>query len=167
MAFTQAISKKQIYSFKGNFNAAVSTILTNAGLTASIERSNGTNPTSGCDITFDLGTAANQGVSPQGDLVYDFFEGNKLMVRIYTERPGDSPSVLPGIATLHDEFCGTVLAVMEERLRPFDAIMPYYQVNMIRPLQTQSGFDPRFMIDWTTIVFEVWFGIRPSAWPSS
>jgi hypothetical protein len=52
---------------------------------------------------------------------------------------------------------------MEERKRPFDPQLAFYQVNKILPRGTQSGIDGRWMEDWTQITFEVWFGIRPSA----
>jgi hypothetical protein len=167
MYIATASSKKQVYNFKGNFNAAMQGIFAAAGITANIERANATLPTTGFDIAFDMGEAMNEQTLADGTSVYDFFQGNKLTARIYTERAEDKPSAIPGVATLHDEFCATVYAIMEERVGPFDPFLPYYEVNMIKPRGTQSGLDPRFMIDWTTITFEVWFGIRPSAWPTS
>lgn len=166
--FTQAQSKKQVYNFKGQFNAAAQSIIQAAGLHAVVERSNETltaNP-SRIEITFDVGDAANQAAAA-GDVVYDFYQGCRLTIRLCTLRPFDQPSPLAGILTLHDEFTATMYAIFEERLYPFTNFLPYYQVNMIRPRGTQSGLDPRFLEDWTTITFEVWFGIRPSAWPSS
>lgn len=168
MNFTQAQSKKQVYDFKGQFNAAASSIISAAGLTAQIERSNSTLPAAPgrTEISFDLGEAANQ-AAIAGDVVYDFYQGCRLGIRLCTVRPLDQRSALPGILTLHDEFCATMFAVLEERLYPFHPFLPYYQVNMIRPRGTSSGLDPRFMEDWTLITFEIWFGIRPSAWPTS
>jgi hypothetical protein len=166
MNFTAASSKKQLYNFKGQFNAAVQSIFAAGGLTAQIERSNATLPTSRVEITFDMGEAANQ-AAMAGDVVYDFYQGNRLDIRLCTVRPLDQPSVLPGIATLHDEFCATTYALLEERLYPFTNYLPYYQVNMIRPKGSQSGLEMHFMEDYTTLLFEVWFGIRPSAWPTS
>lgn len=158
-----ATSLKQIYNFKGEFNAATRSILGAAGLQdVLIERSGDTQPLSRFEVSFDMGPPNNE-TNVHGDDVYDFFEGCMLTIKLCTVRPDDQPSALPGVATLHDEFVATSYSVMEERKSPFEGILQYYQVLKILPRGTKSGLNPQWLEDWTQIEFEIWFGIRPAA----
>ena len=179
LATTTAL--KQIYNFKGNFNAAALQILANAGYSNTAgERGAQSLPTPyRIETTFNLGEATNQqsigGPVYQGAMVYDFWEGSLLTFRISTSRPDEQPSPEPGVATMHDDFLATVYTVFEERQAPFSQIiapsttpiLQYYDVVKILPRATRSGLDPMFMEDWTEIPFEIWFGIRSNVWPQA
>lgn len=168
--YPQAASLKQVYNFKGNFSTALLGIFSVGGLVALVDRGNSSLPKTRVETSFDLGEATNQQDRAAG-IVYDYYSGCKLTIRVCTERPLDGQAgvpapVLPGVVGLHDEYCATAFALFEERLYPFHPWLAYYQVNMIMPRGTNSGLDARFLEDWTQITFSVGFGIRPSAWPA-
>lgn len=162
-----ATDLKQLYNFKGAFCAATKSVLEAAGLNSVlIERSNESLPASRVEVTFDVGEASNTAVI-NDSLVYDYFTGCRLTIRLVTDRPEDQSSAIPGVVTLHDLFCASVYAALEERLTPFAAHLPYYTVNKCRPLAATSGLTARWLEDYTEIPFEVWFGIKGDAWPAS
>ena len=127
-----ATSKIQIYAFENNFERAVESVLEAAGLPAVVEKANETLPASRVEVMFATGEAINQAVLPNHDLVYDFFNA-RLTLRIVTTRPEDSPSLISGVATLHEQWAAHVRAIFEERASPFTTgNLPYYSVKTIR-----------------------------------
>lgn len=162
-----ATSLKQIYNFEGAFERAVRDLLTAAGNADSfIEQSLGSLPESRIEVTFAAGAAVNEECLANGQHVYDFFEG-RLTLRIVTVRPADRASLIPGVATLHEEWAAAVRAALEERAAPFTtANLPYYAVKTIRPLATTRDLDARWLEDYTRLEFFVQFGIRSDQWPA-
>lgn len=83
-----------------------------------------------------------------------------------TERPSDQPSLIPGVSSLHEEWCAGVRAALQERNQPFNrTTLPFYSVQTIRPQGTQRDLDPRWLEDYTRLDYLVQFGIRSDAWP--
>lgn len=162
-----ASSLKELYNFEGAFERAIRTLLQSAGYADTfIQQANQTLPESRIEVTFTCGPAVNQEVLADGALVYDFFQGS-IVVRIVTVRPADRPSLITGVATLHEEWAAGVRAALEERASPFTASnLPHYAVKTIRPAATQRDLDPRWLEDYTRLEFFVEFGIRSTAWPS-
>jgi len=163
-----ASSLKQIYNYEGAFERAVRDLLQAAGYADTyVEQANATLPESRIEVTFAAGAAVNEEVLPDGAHVYDFFEG-RLAIRIVTVRPVDRPSLISGVATLHEEWAAAVRTSLEERAAPFTTVnLPYYAVKTIRPLATTRDLDPRWLEDYTRLEFFVQFGIRSDAWPTS
>lgn len=161
-----ATSKIQIYAFENNFERAVEQVLDAAGIPAFIEKTRETLPATRVEITFASGEAINEAVLENREQVYDFFNA-RLTLRIVTERPEEQPSLISGVASLHEEWAAQVRAALEERAVPFTtANLPYYTVTTIRQLGTARDLDPRWLEDYTRIEFLVQFGIRSDAWPA-
>lgn len=161
-----ATSKIQIYAFESNFERAVEQVLDAAGVPAYVEKNSESLPATHVAITFASGEAINLAVLPNHEEVYDFFNA-RLTLQITTERPEDQPSLISGVASLHEEFAARVRAALEERANPFTtANLPYYAVKTIRQLGTARDIDPRWLVDYTRIEFLVQFGIRSDAWPA-
>ncbi len=162
-----ATSKKQIYNFEGPFQRAFEGVMNAAGYGQTfVERSMETLPPSRIEVMFSAGAAINQETLADGSHVYDFYDGS-LVVRIVTERPSNSPSLIDGVKDLHEEWAAAVRASMEERLTPFNATnLPYYSVQTIRPLATTRDLYPRWLEDFTRLEFFVQFGIRSYEWPA-
>lgn len=161
-----ATDLKQIYNFEGAFQRVARDIMQAAGYADTfIEQANDTLPESRLEITFACGNAINESALDDGSHVYDFFEG-RLAVRIVTVRPSDSSSLIPGVATLHEEWSAAVRSLFEERQAKFNETnLPLYAVKTIRPLATTRDLDPRWLEDFTRLEFFVQFGIRSYAWP--
>jgi hypothetical protein len=162
-----ATSKVQIYAFESNFERAVQAVLDGAGMLHSyIQRANDSLPDSRIEITFAGGEAINEAIMEDRTQVYDFYSGT-LVLRIVTIRPEDQPSMIPGVATMHEEWSAHVRALLEERASPFTQVnLPYYTVRTIRPVGTQRDLDPKWLEDYTRMEFAMQFGIRSDAWPA-
>jgi len=168
-----ATSKKQVYNIDNNFERATESIFEAAGLSAVIQGSNETLPRSRVEITFQTGQALNQGRRADGALVYDYFNAT-LTIRIVTERPHDSPSLIPGVSTLHSEFCATVRELLEETKSlngdystAFNSTnLPYYKVNKLQPQgEVRDLAVSPWLEDYTRLSYFIEFGIRSDAWP--
>lgn len=163
-----ATSKVQIYAFESNFEKAVQSVLQSAGLLDTfIQGQDATLPESRIEVMFSSGEAMNQAILTDRSLVYDFFDG-MLSLRIVTVRPEDQPSLIAGVRSLHEEWCARVRMLLEERASPFTTSnLPYYTVRTIRQTATRRDLDPRWLEDFTQLVFQLQFGIRSDAWPTS
>lgn len=163
-----ATSKTQIYAFESNFEKAVQSVLQGAGLLDTfIQGASVDLPDSRIEVMFATGEAINQAVLEDRSQVYDFFNA-ALILRIVTTRPDDQPSLIPGVQSLHEEWCARVRALFEERAQPFTRTnLPYYSVQTIRQTGTQRDLDPKWLEDFTRLDFAVQFGIRSDAWPAS
>lgn len=161
-----AQTKIQVYAFESNFEVATRTILEGRGLYATlIQGANVSLPESRLEIIFTLGETLNQATMPNGEHVYDFFNA-KLSLKIVTARPSDSPSFIPGVTTLHEEWAAGVRVALEERAKPFNLQnLPYYNVQTIRSSGSKRDLDPRWLEDFTTLDYLIEFGIRSDAWP--
>jgi hypothetical protein len=161
-----ASSTKELFAFENHFERAVESILKAAGYPAVFTTAaQGVLPESRLEVTFSLGDTLNEHTLDSGQRVYDYFNAS-LQIRVCTERPADRPSLIPGVARLHEEFCAGVRAALEERDDPFDGLLPYYEVRTIRPRPTSRGLDTRWLEDFTQLEFLVEFGIRSDAWPA-
>jgi len=161
-----AADVKQILNFENAIELATQSILQAAGFHDSfIQGGNATLPPSRIEIIFATGEAMNEAALPNGDHVYDFFNG-VLTVRIVTVRPDDLPSLLPGVSDLHAQWAAGVRAALQERLSPYTTSnLPWLAVKTIRPRATTRDLDPRWLEDFTKLEFYVEFGIRSTAWP--
>jgi hypothetical protein len=164
-----ATDERQVFNFEHNIERAVEAVLEGAGYSSAyIQGANATLPPSRIEVTFASGQAINQATYPldPDQEVYDFFDG-RLSLRIVTERPGDQPSLIPGVGQLHEEWSAAVRWLLQERKNPFTtANLPYYAVKTIRQAGTARDLDPRWMEDYTRIDFLIQFGIRSDAWPA-
>jgi hypothetical protein len=162
-----ATSTTQIYAFEHNIETAVQGLLQSNGLLDTfIQGADASLPESRIEVTFATGEAINEAVLTNRQQVYDFFNG-RLTLRIVTVRPVDQPSLVAGVAKLHEEWSARVRALLEERASPFTTTnLPYYTVETIRPLGTVRDLDPRWLEDYTTLTFLFQFGIRSDAWPT-
>jgi hypothetical protein len=162
-----ASNLKELLNFEGHFERATRDLLVAAGYADTfIQQANETLPESRLEVTFAAGAAINEEEQADGSRVYDFFEG-MLTVRIVTVRPADRPSLIVGVANLHEEFSAGVRSALLEKAAPFTtANLPHYAVKTIRPLATARDLDPRWLEDYTRLEFFVHFGIRSTAWPA-
>jgi hypothetical protein len=70
-----ATTLKQVYNFKGQFNAAALAIIEAAGLTVATERDNESLPPSRIEVSFDMGEPNDQ-TQVGAQMVYDYFEAS-------------------------------------------------------------------------------------------
>lgn len=169
-----AVSKKQLYNFGNNFERAAESIIEAAGIPALIQGANATLPPSRVEVIFQRGAPLNQGLRPNGDLVYDYFSG-VLSLRIVTVRPDTQPSLISGVSSLHEEFAATLMELFEETklsstneyITAFtSANLPFYKVLKLQPQTETRDLDPRWLEDFTRHTYLVEFGIRSDAWPA-
>lgn len=162
-----APSTEKLYDFKTNFAVATAKILAASGFTQEyLERQCARlQATLRYEISFDLGEALNEEPLANGDHVYDFYAAT-LRIRIVSARRPKPAGLGTELRELHDLFVARTLAQFEERRHPFDALLSWYAVKMIRPLGTGSGFDPLYAEDYTDISFALQFGIKSDAWPA-
>jgi hypothetical protein len=129
-----ASNLKELLNFEGHFERATRDLLVAAGYADTfIQQANETLPETRLEVTFAAGAAINEEEQADGSRVYDFFEG-MLTVRIVTVRPADRPSLIVGVANLHEEFSAGVRSALLEKAAPFTtANLTHYAVKTIRP----------------------------------
>jgi hypothetical protein len=163
-----ALTTVSLRNFKGNFRAAVASIMDARGWSdAHLENSSATlSRRARREITFELGEAINLHTLESGRQVYDAFNYRLRIAIVTGRRPAESFPAAEARA-LHESMVADTLDLFAEDAAPFTpANLPYYSVKTILPAGTRSDFDPIYFEDRTDIDFAGQFCIRSDAWPA-
>lgn len=167
-----------LLDFEGNFEAAVTAVLTaalNSAAPVYIAEQAQKMAFENAAVGFDLGPAIEELEQiPKPDnwpadtpAPQDYFRYTGVFTVRIEVVLDQNTATLAGLASLAGQLRGLIRAAFMRSVMPFtDANLPYYRVSDIRPNGTNTGTLQTRNTFFTELRFLVTFAIQPAAWPA-